>query len=101
MVVVLLRPFIPRPCTAAEIAHPIVGRFAIGFAVTPDVPVALRTRSSPTACNEPRMPVGRVIGNQIKDDLDCPSMRLTKEAVDIVQVAEEWVNGAVVHYVVA
>src|SRR4029450_8672095 len=70
MIEILFASAIIFPRATAEYRQPIVGGSAGRGGILPDVPVALATPSRRTARQEPRMPIGCVVGDQIENDLE-------------------------------
>jgi len=64
------------------------GRAAIGGRIAPDVPVAFWIVARGTALDEPEMPVGRVVGHEVKQDLEPARMGLHKQFIEIGECAE-------------
>lgn len=101
VVVVLVRPLIPFPRAAAEIADPIVGWRAVGPSIAPNVPVALAARARSATVDEPRMLIGCVVWNEIQSDFDPAPMRLAKKPDEAWQVSESRGDVAIVRDVIA
>jgi hypothetical protein len=64
---------LPRPVT--EIALPVVRRRSIRCGVSPHVPVVARMIGAAPALEEPGMPIGGVIGDEIEHELDVPLVK--------------------------
>src|SRR5438046_8209300 len=66
VIVILSGPFVPFPGAAAEIGAPIIRRSAVWRRIAPDVPVAFGAPARWARLDKPRMVIGSVIGNVIK-----------------------------------
>ena len=100
--VVLAGHLVQRPGGhLAEGRHPVVRWPAIGGGRTPDVPVPLRIVAARSRRHEPGVLVRGVVGNPVDDDLQTPIVGVMDDAVDVVEVTEEGVHGAVIGHVVA
>ena len=100
MIVVLPRGGIVFPGAAAEFRQPVVRRPATGARVTPDVPIAFRVVARTAALDEPGMLVGRVIGNEIENQLQAGGVRGLRQRVETFHGAEQRIDANVIGNVV-
>src|SRR6267378_2952151 len=100
VIVVLPRARIVGPGAAAEFRHPVVRRTTVRSRLAPDVPVALTIIAGTAAFDEPRMLVGGVVGNQIKDKFETARMCGAYERVEILHRAEQWIDAGIIRDVV-
>src|SRR6476469_2181526 len=101
VVIVLGRRFIEAPGGTAEIAHPTVGRGAVGLWIAPNVPIALRIVARGAALDKPRMLIGRVVRNEVDNDLKAARMCLFDESIEICKRPEDRIDAAIIGDVVA
>src|SRR6266536_419160 len=100
MIEILSASAIIFPRATAEYRQPIVGRSTVRGRTLPDVPVALATSSRRSALQEPRMPIGGVVGDQIENDLEALRMGRRDQRVEVVQTPEPRIDVGVVRDVV-
>src|SRR5437764_718115 len=81
---------------AAEAAQPVVGRPTVWGRIRPDIPIAPAARSRGSAVGEPGVPVRRMVGNEIEKQLDVAFVQTFDQAVEVVETAEGWIDGAVI-----
>ena len=101
MIIILLRVRVILPRAAAEFRHPVIRRAAVGPRIAPQIPVALRIIPRTPAFDEPRMPVGGMIGHQIEDQLQAGAMDRRHQRIEIRHRAEQRIDAAVIRNVVA
>jgi hypothetical protein len=101
VVVGLAGRLVEGPGRSAEIADPVVRRRAVGLAIAPDVPVALRALARRSALLEPGMAVGGVVRDEVEDHLQPLAVRLGDQAVEVGKIAEERIDVAIIGDVVA
>src|ERR1043166_8762571 len=101
VIVVLRGVWVVGPRAAAEAGQPVVRRGAVRRRVAPKVPIALRIVPGAARGLEPRVLVRAVVRDEVEDQLEAARMRSAHQAVEILQRAEEGVNGGVVRDVVA
>ncbi len=82
-------------------SSPIVGRSTIGGRIVPDVPISCRIIARRAALDKPGMPVGRMVGHEVEQDLKPAPMGLRKQIVEISERAEARVDAAIIGDVVA
>ncbi len=99
--VILPPPPVPAPARAAEHRLPVVGRRAVGPRIGPDVPVGLGVAAAAAALLEPGVPVGGVGIDLVDDQLQPQRVGLGHQPVEVLERAEQRVDGAVVADVVA
>jgi hypothetical protein len=75
VVIILPGRRVPGPGRSAEIADPVIGRAAVRRGVMPQIPVTLRIIPRRAALDEPAMPVGRMVGHEIEQQLEPACMR--------------------------
>ena len=88
MIVILPGRGVIGPRAAAEFRHPVVRRSAIGGRLAPDIPVAFGVIARASALDEPWMPIGGVVRNQIENHLQAGSARGGDQLVKIGHRAE-------------
>jgi hypothetical protein len=97
----LLGGIVPRPGRAeGELRDPVV-RWLVGGAVAPDVPVTLGVVAARAGLLEPGVLVGRVVGDEVDQQLHAPVVAGPQQAVEVVERPEHRVDVAVVGHVVA
>src|SRR6201999_4321370 len=89
------------PGASAEFGQPIVWCAAAGRAVSPDVPISFRIIQRRSALAKPGMPVGRVIWNEIEDQLQAAAVSRVKQLIKVGHHSEYGVDPGVVGYIVA
>jgi len=99
--VVLLTARLPLPGAATEQRQPVVGRGAVLARVGPDVPVGLRIAAVLAALAEPGVLDRGMAQHLVDHHLQAQAMGLGQQAVEVIQVAEQRVDVAVVGDVVA
>ena len=99
--VVLTRRGVELPRASPEDRSPVVRWGSVGPRIRPHVPVAVRGLPRGPRVHEPRVPVARVVGNEVEEDPDAPRTRLGHELVERVEIAEVRVDVSVVGDVVA
>ena len=99
--VVLTGGRIERPGRAAEAAHPVVGRAAVGSGIGPDVPVALAGDPRRAGVDEPRVLVAGVVGDEVQKDPYAPLAGLGHQEVEVGHRPQIGLDGAEVGHVVA
>ena len=88
----------PRPLLDTREDHP---RLPVRWTLLrPDVPVVVRRGRRPAGVTEPRVPVGRVVDDEIHDHADAPALRLVEELDEVAQRAVAWIDAVVVGDVV-
>ena len=100
MEVILTSCFVILPRRAREARFPVVWLFAV-LAVAPDVVVAIGIRARLAALDEPGMFVGRVVDDEVHDNLDAGFVCGREQRIKILHRAEILHDGAVVGDVVA
>src|SRR6185437_3412746 len=101
MEIVLPAPRLPAPGRAAEHREPVVGRRAVGPGVTPDIPVLARIGARRAAFAEPDMLGRSVAADEVDQHLEAERMGARQEAVEILDRAEDGIDGAMIGDVVA
>ena len=75
MVIVLAGHLVESPSRTAEFALPVVRRGTVRLRVSPDIPIPLWMEPRGSTLLEPGMLIGGVVGHEIQDDLEAPSVR--------------------------
>src|SRR5438876_11900474 len=83
VVIPLIGWWIEFPSRTAESREPIVWRLILAFAVTPDIPVALRIVARRARLLEPGMLVRGVVHHEIHDDVDPAFLCFARQVVEI------------------
>ncbi len=93
--VVLAGGLVERPRRAAEVREPVVG------CLRPDVEVAVLGLRAGQRVDEPRVPVARVVGDEVEQHADAAAARLGDQRVHVLERPELRVHAGVVGDVVA
>src|SRR3712207_7582993 len=72
-----------RSADRGELRAPVVGRPAVGGAVPPDVPVALRVLARGPGGAEPRVLVGGVVGHPVQHHPDAARVAVGDQVVEV------------------
>ena len=86
--VVLAGSLVKRPRRAAEPRAPVVGTAAVFLRVAPDVEVAVRVVLALLGLDEPLVLEGRMVDDEVHDDLDAALMRRGEHLVKVRHRAE-------------
>ena len=91
-----------QPCgLLAERRAPVVRRRAVPTRIGPDVPVAMLRVARAQRVLEPRVPIARVVRDEVQDDADAALARACDELVEVGQGSEHRLNVPVVGDVVS
>ena len=101
MIVILPRLHVERPGRPPELTDPVVRGRSVGTRVSPNVPVAIRTRACGSALNEPGMPIRGVVWDIVQDQLHAPGVHGCEQPIEVVECSENRINGAEIGDVVA
>ena len=99
--VVLAGGRIPLPGRPAEHGLPVVGRRPAGAGVPPHVPITPGAVAARTGLQEPGVPVGGVVGDQVDDQAQAALVGGGQKTIEVAEVAEQRIDPAVVGHVVA
>ena len=83
MEVVLTRSLIKAPGRATKIAQPVIWRPPVSGRVTPDIPVAERTRARGACLHKPGVLIRGVVGYQVEDQPHAAGMQCAQQTVKI------------------
>jgi hypothetical protein len=101
MEVELARGLVPRPVRVLLVGEHHVARLLLGLLVAPDIEVAIGRVAALARGLEPRVPVGRVVHDEVGDDAEAAVARRAHELREVPEGTEPRIDAVEVDDVVA